>query len=241
MKTYNLVMAPEGEENAGGGAPKQPDLQKVIDEKFGSLSKTLEQLNQKLSANTEKQSAPKKQQVEEDDLDTLILADPRKAVERITSKVKEDVFNTVRQENTQKDSFAVKFSELQNEYPEIADMSSDLYKRAKEIMQESQTGAYDSSALERSVLRAASEKGVLPMQHRRKQQQSDGEESDGGYIGGGNGFSENRPNRRKSSDKLPAATLAFAELVGMNIKDPKVVERLTKTYNDRRGNWNKYK
>lgn len=235
-----LDQANEGGEAGSGQAPKE-DLGKLLKENFSKLEGSLKDLQTRISK-VEQPVIKQKQPVQEDDdLDTLILSDPKKAVDKITSKVKEEVMGNVKNEEALKSQFNTRFSSLQSEFPEIGDLNSDLHKRAKEIMLESATSQYDSTALELAVRRAAAEKGVQPMQYRRKQQ-DDGDEGDG-YLGGGSsGFSnERRSTRGGKSDKLPAATLAFAEAVGMNVKDPKVVEQLTKRYNERKNNWNKYK
>lgn len=236
-----LDQANEGGEAGSGQAPKE-DLGKILKENFSKLEGSLKDLQTRISKVEQpvvKQKAPV--QEEDDDLDTLILSDPKKAVDKITSRIKEEVMGNVKNEEAVKTQFNTRFSSLQSEFPEIGDVSSDLHKRAKEIMLESATGQYDSTALELAVRRAAAEKGVQPMQYRRKQQDSD---DDGeGYLGGGSsGAPSDRQQRRGGKgDKLPAATLAFAELVGMNVKDPKVVEQLTKRFNERKNNWNKYK
>jgi hypothetical protein len=246
MKEFKLKMSPNDGEGSSGGAPKkEPSIEKMLDEKLGKFSQSFDQLGKRLSAieHAAIQKQAPKQKEDNDDLDTMILSDPRKAVEKIKSQVREEVMTTVNSETSRKEMFANSFNQLQTEYPEISDTSSELHKRAKEIMAESSSNAYDPAALERAVLRAASEKGVLPVQHRKKPRESDDDSEGEGYLGGGSsGFSESRSNRRSGkSDKIPSATLAFAQLVGMDVKDPKIIERLTKTYNERKNNWSKYK
>lgn len=240
IKHHLLEEANDGTSgSAGSNAAPSQDISKVVESSFKSLQDEIRKLNSRIDA----QAAPKKQEPaasdKEDDLETMILVDPKKAVEKIKSQVKNEVLNTVSSESKAQQDFGAKFQELSQDYPEIANQSSDLHARAKEIMAQTANGQFDAGALERAVLRAAMEKGVLPVKHRKAPVSEDG--NDDGYLGGGSSFTESRrESRRGKSEKLPAATLMFAELVGMNVKDPKVVENLSKTYNERKGRWNKY-
>lgn len=227
---------------AGTGAPAAPDVAKLIENMQKGLSEDLKKLNKRVDQlATPPAPTPKAKVEDEEDLNDMILINPKKAVETITRKVEDKVRAGVNADAAAKDQFNNKFSELQADYPEIADQSSDLHVRAKEILAATQGAtAWDSGALERAVLKAASEKGVSAVKHRKQSSSDDSDSND--YLGGGSGGSSSNNERRKSrSEKLPAATLAFAEAVGMNTKDPKVIERLTKTHNDRKANWSKYR
>lgn len=243
MKHMLMNKAGEDSSASGGAAGSAPDIAKVLQESFKdlktSLSKELSQLNNKISE--QNKPAPKKQAEErEEALDILILSDPKKAVERIKS----DVMETLGGQNRVREAFNGKFAELSQEYPEIVDQNSDLHVRAKELMAQSGAQAFDSTQLERAVLRAAAEKGMLPMNKRKAVREDSDDESDDGYLGSGGsggGYEGTRNRKNSRSEKLPAATIAFAELVGLDIKNPKVTESLTKRYNERKNNWNKYK
>lgn len=191
-------------------------------------------LNSRLDS--QNQPKPKKQEEDNEDLSNMILIDPAKAVQKITAKVKEEVMGTVASDTQAREVFNGKFLELQNDFPEIANQDSKLHKKAKELLAASGASKFDGAALERAVLKAAAEEGMVAMKY-RKQQQSDDDE----YLGGGSNSPGPSSRQRSKNEKLPAATVAFAELVGVNLKDPKVLERVTSTYNTRKGNWNKYK
>lgn len=240
MKNFLMNKAEDGGQD-GGGKPAGPDLAKVIQDSFKALQADLNKLNSKVDEGQKRQqkAAPEPKR-EEDDLSTTILVDPAKAVSQIAERVKKEVIGAVSSQNSAKEEFGNKFNELYREYPEISNQDSELHARAKEIMATLTDSPYDASALERAVYRAAAEKGITPMKHRKK---SDDDASDGEYLGsgGGSGGGEGRSGRRAKSEKLPAATLAFAEAVGMNTKDPKVVERLTARHNDRKSNWSRYR
>jgi hypothetical protein len=230
-----------GGAGAAGSGQGAGDVTKALVDAQKPLLEEIKKLNQRVDKLATPAPAPKQKKEETDDDDEVdLLLNPKKAVEKITRRVESELTNKFAAENTARDKFNTKFSEMAGDFPEINDVNSDLHKRAREILEGAGGKGWDANALEAAVLRAASEKGVLPVKHRRRS--DEGDEGDD-YLGGGSsgGDSGRGSRRRNSSEKLPAATLAFAEAVGMNVTDPKVVERLTKTHNARRGNWNKYK
>ena len=239
MKNLHLFMNEAGDEGSAGS--KAPDITKVLEEQFKALNDKITQLDSRVSASAQKAAKPaNKEEPEEESLETLLFVDPAKAVKKITSSIEEKVLGAVNNQSSAQQQFNAKFAELQSLYPELADQKSELYSHAKELMIQSGTKDWDTGALERSVLRAAADKGIMAMSHRKR---VDNDEDDTVYLGSGSSSGETNRERRRNSkaDKLPAASLAFAEEVGLNVKDPKVVERLTKIHNDRRGNWNKYR
>lgn len=245
MKNIHLKMneADAGNGSGTGAAPQVPEYVKTLEANLKKMTDGLSALSNKVES-IAKEPAKKASKEQEDDgesLETMILVDPAKAVKKITANVTNQVMNSVSSETAAKEEFQLKFAELNADFPELSNQNSELYTRAKEILDASTKKSWDAPALDRAVLKAAAEKGVLPVKHRKKMHDDDAE-GDDGYLGGSSYFSsDSRQNRRQKADKLPAATLAFAEAMGMNTKDPKVVERLTKRHQDRRGNWNKYR
>lgn len=237
MKHLFRAPADESTGDAPATQKKEVDVAALVEKSFSSLRDEMSKLKDTVSKSY--QPAPaKKQEPVEDDLDTVILTDPRKAVERIKAQVREEVMGAVSAESNVKAEFQNKFVELQSDYPEIGDINSDLHKKAKDIMA-ANGNRMDAASLELAVLKAAKDVGVSPMKYRRQSRNDDNEGDD--YLGGASS-GENRSKRKSAgSDKLPGNTLAFAQLVGMDVKDPKVIERLTKTYNGRKSNWNKYR
>jgi hypothetical protein len=241
MNMKHLLLNKADESN-NGGSGTAPDFAKILNDGLKGLKDDLNKLNSRIDSQSRAAATPaKKAPVEEDgeELESLILIDPKKAVKKMTSQIREDIMSTVTSDNAALNEFNSRYAELCADYPEINDVKSDFHIRAKEIMTESTSKKFDASALERAVLRAASEKGVLPVKHRK----ANNDENDSEYLGAGSsGSSESRSSRRRgSSEKLSAATIAFAREVGLNVNDPKIVERLTKTHNDRKGNWNRYR
>lgn len=235
----HLLLNKAGEGGEGSSAAPAPDFSKILKEGLSGLEA---RINSKIEAQLKPQPAAKKPTEDDGEIEDLILVDTKRAVKKITSQVREEVLSAVTSENQNVSEFQNKFSELVTDFPEIGVTNSKLYTRAKEIMAESANRKYDAQALERAVLRAAMEEGVMPVKHRKNAREDDEEEAPGEYLGGGFARESRRESsRRNKSDKLPAQTLAFAQMMNMDVKDPKVVERLTKTYNDRKGNWNKFK
>lgn len=199
------------------------------------FSKKLDSVLAKLDQATAKQAA---NQVPEDDIETLMITNPKKAYEKIKAEVSNEVHASVNSQNNAVMEFNQTFSTLASEYPEIADQSSKLYARGKQLLAEFSNGkANDAAALERAVLKAATEQGVLPMKHRAQQSNDDDT-----YSGSGNSSSSNDNGRRKSSkkDDLDPRTIDLARLMGRPVDDPKYIERLKDIQKKRNGNWKKY-
>lgn len=242
MKHFLLNKAGEGE--AGGGAAA-PDVTKVVSEGFKDLKSGLEALAKRIEAQEKKSAAPApkpKAKVEEDDSDLAdeILVNPSKAVKKITEKVQNELETKFSSQSQAQSKFSTKFNDLASDYPELADQKSELHQRAKALLGEITDKEWDAGALEQAVFRAVNEKGVLPMKHRKQDSKDDDEGDD--YLGSGSSYSRSESGRkREKTGKLDPRTLAFAELAGLNVSDAKVVDRLTKTQNERRGSWNKYR
>lgn len=235
-----------GSTNSGGSAP---DVAKMVADGFKNLQAELGNLNKRVEGMEKSKAAPgpkpavkEEPQDDDEDLATELLVNPGKAVKKITAKIEKEVSGKVRNEmsgaNAARDNFFNRFQELSQEYPELGDTKSEFHTRAKELLTEKSNGAqWDVGALERAVFAAVSEKGVLPMKH-RKQASSDEDDGDD-YLGSGGSTSTSERQRRNSSEKLDPKTKAFAELCGLNL-DEATVKRLTKTQTERKGRWNKY-
>lgn len=224
---------PKKEESPGGVSTEA--ILKHLDEKLNALN---ESVDKKLSSI--KQPVIQQQKVEtepEEDIESLIYTNPAKAVAKITKSVESSVRSSVAQETQAKESFASTFNRLAQDYPEISNEQSKLYARAKELTMELSEGrSYDASALERAVFRAANEVGAVPMKLRRQEQNEEGDE---GYYSGSSG---NNPTKRKkgSEEDLDPKSIAFAQLIGMNVNDPNYIKRLKEINKKRKGNWGKY-
>jgi hypothetical protein len=93
-----------------------------------------------------------------------------------------------------------------------------------------------SSSYKTAVLAAAADQGVLPVNKRAKKTESESEDFTVSSSSGSE--SRRREREKRGEEQIDEKTLAFAELMGRPIDDPKYVERL-KTAAKRR-NWSKY-
>jgi len=160
------------------------------------------------------QPAPKPQ-AKEDDIESIMYTDPRRYTEMVEERAEARIMNKLNQANQVQQKQNNVISSLTNEYPELMNTDHELTRKAVEIY--SQLPDEDKTspmAYKLAVKEAAMELGVKPRSKR-----SD-EES---YAFGG---SSSQPRKKKES--LDASTVDFARMMGLNVDDPKVKERLSK-------------
>lgn len=223
---------------ANGSGTEDNQMQKKFDDFSSSFTKKLDALFAKLD------SVPARQVVQtpanEPDLESLMITDPKAAAALIKEQAKKEILGEVGKQTRAQQEFNNSFSSLSQDYPEILSASSQLYVRAKELLGQYSKGENDAEALERAVFKAANELGVVPMKARKSSSTSD----DDSFSGSGSGTEGNRGNRRdrkQKDDELSPETLAFAQMLGKNVSDPKYLEKLKEISKKRTGNWNKYK
>lgn len=200
----------------------------------------LAQQNEKLSKQLEGMMAaitqvakPQPQVIEsEDDLEVLAYKDPKAYARKVQEQAEKRADALVNARlNAQQQTNAV-LTQLTGDYPELADSNSELTRKAVEIYNSLSPAERQSpSAYKVAVRDAAAEVGLLPKSKRKQSS------SDDFSFGGGSSQSSARGEGRKG-EQLSNETLAFAEALGMNIKDKAVVERLKSRA--QRKNWNKY-
>lgn len=222
------------EENNGSGTPNpNADLLARTEALAQQNEKLSKQLESVMSAITQAAQPKVVEPTDQDDLEVLAYKDPKayaKKIQEQAAKQAEAIVNS--RLNAQQHTNAV-LTQLTSDYPELADSNSELTKRAVEIYNSlSPSEKQSPSAYKIAVRDAAADVGLLP-KSKRKQSSSDDFSFGGGSGGGASSRSEGR-----RSEQLPAETLAFAEALGMNIKDKAVVERLKSRA--QRKNWNKY-
>lgn len=193
------------------------------------LSKQLESV---LGAITQAQVPKQPQRVEEDDLEVLAYKDPKAYAQKVKEQAArhaEELINS--RLNAQQQTNNV-LAQLTNDYPELSDSNSELTKKAVEIYNSlSPSEKTSPTAYKVAVRDAAAEVGLLPKSKRKAS-------SDGDDFSFGGSSRGNREAGPKRGEQLSNETLAFAEALGMNIKDKNVVDRLKQRA--QRKNWNKY-
>lgn len=221
------------EENNGGTPPNpNADLLARTDalaQQNEKLSKQLESMMSAITAVAQPKAVPVG---DDDDLEVLAYKDPKAYARKIQEQAERRADALVNARlNAQQQTNAV-LTQLTSDYPELADSNSELTKKAVEIYNSLSPAEKQSpTAYKVAVRDAAAEVGLLP---KSKRKSSSGDDFS---FGGGSAGSGNRSESRKA-DKLSNETLAFAEALGMDIKDKKVVERLQSRA--QRKNWNRY-
>lgn len=177
------------------------------------LAETNAALLQQIQALKSPQPKP---EPKEKPIEDLLYDNPAEAVQKITQKVRGDIKRELDEERTTQQRQTKAINELYSEFPEFSDQEHDLTKKALEIygkMEDAEKA--DPKALKLAGYQAAVEMGVKP---KSKRAQDDDSFSFGGTSQGG------RP--RRDSSKLDPAVTEFAKLMGLNMDDQKVMERL---------------
>jgi len=215
------------------------NLKSEIDRKMGNQSDQFKQLleaNRALATQVQQlaeYSKPKPKPVAEQNqaLEDLIYDNPAKAVEIMEQRVEARVAEKEKKKEAVQFENQQVINKIVLDYPEVNDASHGLTKRAAEIIQTyPEHRRSDANVWRTSVLEAASEQGVKPMSRR---------DNDDSFSVGGGSSSEGKSKKRKKDDEIDPRTLAFAEAIGQDVKDPKYIEKLEKIIKDRKS-WTKY-
>jgi hypothetical protein len=146
----------------------------------------------------------------------------------IATKVKAEITTESKREREYQQRFQTVVNGLYNDYPELNDESHEMTKRAREIYSTfSDAEKAEPLALDVASRRAASEFGIRPKSKR-------GENDDNFTLSGS--ASGTKPAKKK--EEISEATLMAAQLMGRDINDPKVKERLKAAAS--RKKWNSY-
>lgn len=224
------------------------NLKGEFDRKLGNVQEMLAQqqaaFNEVLKGIQASRQAQKAPEPEFDDgIEDLMLSNPKKAAQIIKERTKAEVKNEIRSEISQRDERAQErmavASQMTIEYPELAKSDSELTVETLKVLNSLDPSIRESGHGVRLAIREAAAKlGVVPASRRQSASSSD----DFTLSGRGNEMSQDKKptNRRNSGGgKLSENAKAFAELVGLNTKDPKVMERLEKRAT--RQNFKRYK
>ncbi len=222
-------------------ARKTENLQKMLADQNARSEAMMQAIIQMQQA---KAAAKQDISTSEDELDNIgvdPIDDPKKFAKIVTQRATERAIKAASEQaqesaraNQEQQSTLVK---LAGEYPELNQVDSDLYKKALELSRQMPESYRNSSiGLKAAVREAAAELGVLPVNKRSKK------DSDSDDFTVDSGSSENRratQKRASKDDELDPTTLAWAELLGRPVNDPKYIESLKKTA--QRKDWKRYK
>ncbi len=151
-------------------------------------------------------------------LSEMIYEDPEGAIEQITQTVTQSVSSVF--ESREKNRQMV--SQLYKDYPELEDPSHPLSQAAQvKYASLPPEEKLDSKALRSAVFEAAAEMGLAPKPKRKTAVQPSDEES---FSLGGKSGGRRQGGSRK--EQVSDVTLETAALMGLDVNDPKVLERI---------------
>lgn len=191
-----------------------------VDAKLQALQQTNALLLEKLT-----QMAPpppaKKTEADSEDLTALMYSDPAKyhaiIEERAATKAEHRIGEKLNRQQTEQARTNAVLAELTSEYPEIQDTTSELSKKTLELYSKlSEPERNNVSAWKLTVKEAAMELGMKPKSKRPV-------DDDAGFVGPSSG---NPSRRRQQSNKLSPETEQWAQLLGVDIEDPVVRDRI---------------
>lgn len=209
------------------------NLKSEMNRKFDNLYKAIEQQNQMLaSLNQPRAVAPVESEA---DLEDLAFSNPKEYARRIKEAAKAEMAGMIAQQEARRAQETQVLTQLASDYPELNNANSELTQRAVAIYNRLSDAEKTSPVAYKVAVRdAAAELGVLPASKRSSSTNEDFVMSSG---------SGNKPvgkpgQRRSGQDDLDSYTSTFAELVGVDVTNKDVRERI-KNYRDngKLGKW----
>lgn len=224
---------------------QQPDTADLLRNLKSEISRKLQNSDSKLEALAAQNeiltqalqnlSRPSRQELSNDDLEELASSNPRAYQQMIKKQIKDEVsmeMNTSMQQEQQRQQV---LNQLVSDYPELTKSDSELTSRAVSIYNSlSKSEQASSMSYKIAVRDAAAELGLLP-NSKRKSNSSTEEWTSSGSSRSSQGTSSG--NQRKKSE-LSDHTLAFAQMVGLDVSKPEVLKSLEKRA--QRKKWSKY-
>ena len=205
------------------------DLKAEMDTRFQQQSEVLEKLSSTQAELLEALRNPPQPEPnleptssEPEDLKDLIYTDPQRAVDIITKRTKEETLAAVKEQTSTQNQQAEVLNSLVNDYPELGDESSDLYKKAIENYKNLTPSEKDSiTGYKIAVQGAALDMGVRPKKYRKTASADDFT-----FPGGGQGAGRSEQN----DTKITGFAAEFARKAGFDTSDPAFI----KQYNEGR-------
>lgn len=238
-------MADEKTGTGAAGSETAPDpitnLKGEFNRKLGNMEQQMAAMKQSTDALLASVQASQKREAPApaaNDVDAQIEKDwfdnPARAAATLTEKVTKQVTQQVASMNDETTRRSGVIAELVDQFPELKSQDHDLTKRAVEIYNSlSKEEQRSPISYKAAVSQAALEQGVAPKSKRQIQEEAED------FTLNGNGSSTVRQDRnRAKGGKLDQATSDFARLMGVNIDDEKVKERIKNNHG--RKSWSRY-
>ncbi len=222
MSDANKAADTKAAEGAAPPAKQEPAFDpKRFENKLAEYDRKLNNMFTKLDT-IAKPPAPKKQEPEASLSDTL-YEDEGRFVEAITDRVAKKV-GAQTQAARDLDT-AVTY--VTTEYPEMLEQGSEFNTNVRQQLLE--WGYQDfkdvpGKDIKAAAAIAAADLGIKPKSKRRKEEPVVDSDDEVSFDGEEESSSSKR--RSKDKDKLSEGTLAWADKLGLNTKDPKQIERL---------------
>lgn len=207
------------------------NLKSEMDRKFANVMEQLKSTTEALTAQIAG-IAPKKEAAAPQSSKSFkdkFYTDEDAAIAEFKEDTKKEILSEISMNNRQHQVL----DSLYRDFPELADATHDLTRKAAEIhkalpdWEKRSPSSYRLAALE-----AAQALDILPSAKRK----AAGDDEGFTLSGGG---SKNTRERKPKAGELADNTLEFAKRMGLNTSDEKVVERLKK--HAARESWTKYK
>jgi len=226
------------ESEAAGAAGAQDPIKNIKGEmgrKFENIqsqlqeqNKVMEQLLNQLAQKQQQNTRPN-EQTEQVKLSDLVYNDPDKAAAIMEQRAYDRATQAVNAAMNQKEQAQAVLAKMTSDYPELNDESSELRSKALSTYASlSDSDKANPNGYRIAIREAAAELGILPSAKRPKKESNDNF-SLGSQQGG---------KREGRNQAIDSNTLALAEAMGLNVKDPKVLESLKKR--SQRTSWGRY-
>lgn len=212
--------------------------QKEMSDLTAQIASLTQAVSQQQQRQPQKQSQSSGTDLTAEQLAELSFQDPAKYAQIIAANAARAATDAALQVNQRQQQTNQIMGQLLAEYPELSDTSSELSVKAVKIFSQLPPEYQnDPRAYKEAVRDAAAELGVIVKSKRVVK------DDDGSYTGGssgGSGNSSNSSRRGGGKEKVSDATLEFAELVGLDIRDKKIVESIANREKARKKGWNRY-
>lgn len=229
------------EDNQGTGAPEgtennsPEDISKQIKgemnrkfDKQNSMIAELQLTMKSLAESLKPKAQPKQESTQEEDIETLIYADPKKAMAIVEDRASKRALETMNRASSAQQVLNNTIAELTQEYPEIASADADLTKKTVEILNSlSEHERSSPMAYKYAVREAADQLSIKPRSKR---------DPDDFVAGGYNGYSPNQRREKVSDKKIQSQVTDMARLMGVDTSDPERVKRMVERA--KRTSWN---
>ncbi len=233
-------MADEGQNQAGTPAPDADPVKNVkseFDRKIQAIQEQIaeqnrfnvEQFNQILSA--VKTTKPSEPDTSDKDIENLAFNEPAKYAKLVEDRARVAAESAATRMSDAQSARQNMIIQLAQEYPELNDPSTEFYQKVS-AQSKSLGSNYTPSEAKALIREVAADVGLLPKA--KRQTSNAGDFSFGGSRGGAGSGAD-----RSKKAEVSADTLLVAQLLGRDIKDPKVLKGLEEA--TKRDTYNKYR